>query len=113
MIGILFDASYANFALMSSAEDAESGEEFFKETINGLAKYVRPDRKRRIKYDMREVDPLEAYQMTSEESAEEEKREHDTPVEMDDQPSAVSQQAQPVQDRGDGEHDSNVTAEPM
>lgn len=42
------------------AEDAWSGEEYFCETPNGFAKFVRPSRKRRFRYDMREVDPLEA-----------------------------------------------------
>eukprot|EP00435_Cladocopium_sp_Y103_P006539 s1805_g2.t1 len=98
------------FRVLSSPEDAWSGEEYFRETSRGLAKYVRPDRKRRFKYDMREVDPLEAYQMTSDESAEEEVPEHDTPMEVEE----VEGPEEPQQaDRGDGEHDSNVTGEPV
>eukprot|EP00435_Cladocopium_sp_Y103_P044781 s2986_g12.t1 len=94
------------FRVLSSPEDAWSGEEYFREIPQGLAKYVRPDRKRRFKYDMREVDPLEAYQMTSDESAEEE-REHDAAT-------AAPIAEEPRQDeRGDGEHDSNVTGEPI
>eukprot|EP00435_Cladocopium_sp_Y103_P000040 s2725_g1.t1 len=99
-----------HFRILSSAEDAWSGEEYFRETPKGLAKYVRPDRKRRFKYDMREVDPLEAYQMTSDESAEEEAPEHDTPMEVDE---VANPEEPPQNDHGDGEHDSNVTAEPV
>ena len=69
---------------MSLPENAWSGEEYLCKTPNGLAKFVRPGRKGRFKYDMREVDPLEAYQITSVESAEEEEREHDTSMKVDD-----------------------------
>lgn len=119
------------FRILTSCEDANSGEEYFRETPIGLAKYVRPDRRRRFKYDMREVDPLEAYQMISdsEEGGEEENAEQDTPMEVDEQsvqeaahavpahaPQSVQEAAhgEPAQaDRGDGEHDSNVTGEPI
>lgn len=99
------------FRILSSPDDAWSGEEYFCETPNGLAKFVRPGRKRRFKYDMREVDPLEAYQMTSDESAEEEEREHDTPMEVDDPnpPMAETTADEPGQAErgqgGDGDHD--------
>ena len=74
--------------------------EYFRETPIGSAKYVRP-RRRRFKYDMREVDPLEAYQMVSdsEEGDEEEPAERDTSMEVDEQ--AVPDQAdEPMEAQG-------------
>ena len=43
---------------------AWSGEEYFRETSDGgLVRYYRPDKKTRHRYQVYEVDPLEAYQM--------------------------------------------------
>lgn len=126
MTGTTFDANFGNFAFcLRRKMHGVVKNKYFRETPNGLAKFVRPDRKRRFKYDMREVDPLEAYQMTSDESAEEEEREHDTPMEVDDPdpPVAESTADEPERaardgradrdERADGEHDSNVTGEPV
>ena len=59
------------------ADDAMSGEEYFRECPGRLARFVKLDRKRRRKYGIDETDPLDAYDMTSDEEAEEEEMEVD------------------------------------
>ena len=46
-------------------QDADSGEEYFRETENGLARYVRPHYQARIRLGVEELDPLEAMQLRS------------------------------------------------
>ena len=48
------------FRVLASAADADSGEEFFRETETGLAKFVRPSHAARERYNVEEMDPLEA-----------------------------------------------------
>ena len=78
------------FRVLEDAEDAWSGEEYFRHTDNGgLARYVRPDRRRR--YNVRELNALEAYQFMDddddeEEVGEEENNVRDAPMEVDQSP---------------------------
>ena len=46
--------------VLADARDADSGEEFFRETETGLAKYVRPRFEARRRLKVEELDPLEA-----------------------------------------------------
>ena len=58
--------------VLEDAEDAWSGEEYFKHTDNdGLARFVRPDRQRREKYNIRKLNALEAYQFMESDDEEE------------------------------------------
>ena len=51
--------SLKQYRVLSSPEDAESGEEYFRETEFGWARYVRPPRMVRIKRNVEELDPLD------------------------------------------------------
>ena len=44
-------------------QDADSGEEYLRETENGLARYVRPHYPARVRLGVEELDPLEAMQL--------------------------------------------------
>ena len=58
--------------MLEDAEDAWSGEEYFKHTDSGgLSRFVRPDRRRREKYNIRELNALEAYQFMESDDEEE------------------------------------------
>ena len=72
------------YRVLSSFDDAASEEEFFMECPNGLARYVKLDRKRRKKYGMVALDPVNAYDLTLSEGGEEE------PMEVDDELPAVA-----------------------
>eukprot|EP00435_Cladocopium_sp_Y103_P026822 s1787_g6.t1 len=69
------------YRVLASVDDAESGEEYFRECPGGLARFVKLDRKRRIKYGYKETDPLNAMDLSSGEEAEEEDMEVDEPDE--------------------------------
>ncbi|CAL1135832.1 unnamed protein product [Cladocopium goreaui] len=74
--------------VLADARDADSGEEFFRETETGLAKYVRPRFEARRRLKVEELDPLEAsmlvdpqlYPEYADENAEEENKTEDEPV---------------------------------
>eukprot|EP00435_Cladocopium_sp_Y103_P026850 s3061_g6.t1 len=51
---------FKQFRVLADARDADSGEEFFRETETGLAKYVRPHRQARERLKVEELDPLDA-----------------------------------------------------
>ena len=75
--------SLKQYRVLSSPEDAESGEEYFRETEFGLARYVRPPNMVRIKRNVEELDPLEMSMIDlSDEEGEEEVRETD-PMDID------------------------------
>ena len=60
------------------------GEEYFRETPNGLARYVRPHRQARPRLGVEELDPLKAMQMGEpNESGESENEETDAEVQAD------------------------------
>jgi hypothetical protein len=51
------------YRIHEQPQDADSGEEYFRETENGLARYVRPHYPARLRLGAEELDPLEAMQL--------------------------------------------------
>ena len=51
------------FRVHERPQDADCGEEYFRETPNGLARYVRPHHQARLRLGVEELDRLEAMQM--------------------------------------------------
>ena len=70
------------YRVLKSSDDAESEEEFFKECPNGLVRLVKLDRKRRAKYGIEEIDPLNAFDLTLSEDGEEEALEMTRPFRL-------------------------------
>eukprot|EP00435_Cladocopium_sp_Y103_P054615 s3212_g17.t2 len=71
------------YRVLPSVDDAESGEEYFRECPGGLARFVKLDRKRRRRYGFKETDPVSVYDLYSGEEAEEEPMEVDELMEAD------------------------------
>ena len=63
--------------ILRSVDEAESGEEYFRECPGGLASFVKLDKRRRAKYGFSETDPLNAFDLTLSEDGEEEGMEVD------------------------------------
>ena len=86
--------SLRQYRVLASPEEAESGEEYFKETTNGLARFVRPHAFVRQRLNVEELDPLEMSMVDLREEFEEEEKEDD-PMEIDYTVPALSQPAVP------------------
>ena len=65
------------YRVLRHADDAMSGEEYFRECPGGLCRFVKLNKKRRKKYGYDETDPMNAYNLSSGEKAEEEETEVD------------------------------------
>ena len=102
-IGIQTHNPYVSTRVLASPEEAESGEEYFNETTNGVAKFVRPHAFVRQRLNTDKLDPLEMSMVDLREEFEEEEKEND-PMEIDYTLPALSQPAVPsigVQTRDD------------
>ena len=70
---------FRQFRVLRSVDDAESGEEYFREVDGGMARFVKLDRRRRRRHGFAEIDMLNAYDLSDGEGAEEE------PMEVDEE----------------------------
>ena len=50
--------------MLRSVDDAESGEEYFREVEGGMAPFVNLDRRRRLRHGFAEIDVMNAYTPT-------------------------------------------------
>jgi hypothetical protein len=50
--------------VLRSVDDAESGEEYFREVEGGMAPFVKLDRRRRLRHGFAEIDVMNAYTPT-------------------------------------------------
>eukprot|EP00435_Cladocopium_sp_Y103_P048920 s2990_g14.t1 len=65
------------FRVLKRADDAESGEEYFREVAGGFARFVKLDRRRRAHHGFSEIDRMNAFDLSDGEDAEEESMEVD------------------------------------
>jgi hypothetical protein len=65
------------FSMLRFVDDAESGEECFREVEGGMAHFVKLDRRRRLRHGFAEIDVMNAYALSDGEEAEEESMEVD------------------------------------
>ena len=65
------------YRVFQHSDDAMSVEEYFRECPGGLCRFVKLDKQRRKKYGYDETDPMNAYNLSSGEEAEEEEMEVD------------------------------------
>lgn len=74
--------SVRQYRVLTKTEDADSGEEYFRETPFGLSRHVRPPRMVKRKRGVEKLETLEMSMVGLSDEGEEEPREHD-PMEMD------------------------------
>ena len=67
------------FRVLKHVDEAESGEEYFREVPGGMARFVKLDRRRRAHHGFAEIDVMNAYDLSDGENAEEE------PMEIDEE----------------------------
>ena len=86
-------------------DDAESGEEYFREVEGGMAPFVKLDRRRRLRHGFAEIERLHAYTLSDGEGAEEE--EEAMEVDEETQPPVAAVSA--AMAHGQAEHEPGAT----